>query len=130
MGQWIWLAEETAIAIDGEQLAEHGGAPGLRDSSLLQTALAKPRQLDAYADPPPDAAALAASYAHGIARLHPFVDGNKRTALVLAETFLNLHGFWLDASDAECVVTFLAFAAGELDEAALAAWLRARLRSA
>lgn len=130
MRQWNWLSADLVIAIHEEQLAEHGGPSGLRDRSMLETALAKPRQLEAYGDPPPDVAALAAAYAHGLARLHPFVDGNKRTALVAAETFLNLHGAWLDATDAECVLTFLALAAGDLPEADLAAWLRARLRPA
>jgi prophage maintenance system killer protein len=77
---------------------------------------------------PPDLAALAATYAHGIARLHPFIDGNKRTSLVAAETFIELHGHQLDASDADCVQIWLQVASGDMDETALAAWIRTRLR--
>ena len=78
--------------------------------------------------PPPDLAALAATHAHGIARLHPFIDGNNRTSLVAAETFIDLHGHRLDASDADCVQIWLQVASGDLDDTALAAWIRARLR--
>lgn len=113
-----------------DQLSEHGGGVGIRDRGLLQTALAKPVQAASYGDPPPDLATLAAAYAHGIARLHPFIDGNKRTSLVAAETFIDLHGYRLDATDIECVPIWLALAAGDLDEAELAAWLRDRLRPA
>lgn len=87
-------------------------------------------QLDSYGDPPPNLAALAAAYGHGLARLHPFVDGNKRTALVVAESFIDLHQHMLEASDAECVQVFLALAAGELPEIELAGWLRARIAQA
>lgn len=123
--QWTWVALEVAAAAHRAQLAEHGGGDGVRDATLLESAMARPMNLAAYGSP--DAAALAASYAYGIARNHPFVDGNKRTALVVSETFLTLNGYYLDASDAEMVVTFLALAAGELDEDALAPWLRERL---
>ncbi|KLJ02585.1 death-on-curing protein [Luteimonas sp. FCS-9] len=111
-----------------DQLAEHGGGVGIRDPGLLDTALAKPQQRLAYGNPSPDLAALAAAYAHGIARLHPFIDGNKRTSLVAAETFIDLHGHRLDASDADCVQVWLQVASGDLDEATLAGWLRDRLR--
>ncbi|UNK44056.1 type II toxin-antitoxin system death-on-curing family toxin [Luteimonas sp. S4-F44] len=111
-----------------DQLAEHGGGVGLRDPGFLDTALAKPQQCLAYGAPPPDLAALAATYAHGIARLHPFIDGNNRTSLVAAETFIDLHGHRLDASDADCVQIWLQVASGDLDDTALAAWIRARLR--
>jgi death-on-curing protein len=130
VGQWTWLGEAVVLAMHEDQLSEHGGGVGIRDRALLQTALAKPMQAASYGDPSPDLAALAAAYAYGIAHLHPFIDGNKRTSLVAAETFIDLHGFQLDATDFECVPVWLALAAGELDEAALAAWLRARLQPA
>lgn len=103
-----------------EQLIEHGGGQGVRDPGLLDSAMARPQNLAAYGDP--SVAALAAAYAYGIARNHPFVDGNKRTAAVVSETFLTLNGHQLDASDAELVVAILALAAGELSEAELTAW--------
>lgn len=124
---WTWVAIDVAMAAHREQLAEHGGGDGVRDQTLLESAMARPQNLSAYGEP--DAAALAASYAYGIARNHPFVDGNKRTALVVSETFLVLNGFVLDATDAELVVTFLALAAGDLPEDALAEWLRERLNA-
>jgi death on curing protein len=122
---WIWVALEVAQAAHLEQLAEHGGGEGVRDERLLDSAMARPRNLLAYGDP--DAAALAAAYAFGIARNHPFVDGNKRTAAVVSETFLVLNGYALNATDAELVVAFLALAAGELSEEELADWFRGHL---
>ena len=122
---WIWVATEVAIAAHAEQLAEHGGGEGVRDPGALESAMARPRNLAAYGDP--DAAALAAAYAFGIARNHPFVDGNKRSAAVVSEAFLNLNGYELDRSDAEVVVAFLALAAGELREEEMADWFRERL---
>lgn len=127
MPGWVWVDIGAAVAIHHEQLAQHGGGDGVRDITLLESAMARPQNLEAYGDP--DAAALAASYAYGIATNHPFVDGNKRTALVVAETFLGLNGHRLDATDAELVVTFLALASGELDEAALADWFGERLHA-
>ncbi|MXO58179.1 type II toxin-antitoxin system death-on-curing family toxin [Altererythrobacter salegens] len=124
---WIWIAIEVAEVAHAEQLVEHGGGEGVRDRGLLESAMARPRQLAAYGEP--DAAALAAAYAFGIARNHPFVDGNKRTAAVVSETFLDLNGYELDASDAELVVAFLALAAGELSEEELADWFRTRIAS-
>ena len=123
MTAWKWLALREILAIHDAQLAEHGGASGLRDSGALESALARPQNLAAYGEP--DATALAAAYAFGIARNHPFVDGNKRTAFVALELFLELHGYELKADDVQCVVTMLALAAGELSEAELAEWLRA-----
>lgn len=114
-----------ALAAHAEQLAEHGGGEGLRDAGALDSAMMRPRNLAEYGKP--DAAALAASYAFGIARNHPFVDGNKRTAAVVCETFLMLNGWHLTASDAELVVAFVALAAGELSEDELADWLRGHL---
>ena len=123
MSAWTWIETSVVLAIHDEQLAEHGGAPGIRDGGLLDSALGRPCNLAAYGEP--DHADLAAVYAHGIARNHPFVDGNKRTAFVAAELFLVLDGFDLIAEDTDCVLTMLALAAGELDEAAFAAWVRA-----
>lgn len=111
-----------ALATHAEQLAEHGGAEGVRDAGGLESALSRPVNLASYGEP--DAAELAAAYAWGIARNHPFVDGNKRTAAVVSETFLALNGHALTASDAEVVVAFVALAAGELSEVELADWFR------
>ena len=125
MSEWVWLNRDVIIAIHEVQLAEHGGGAGVRDAGLLDSALGKPLQLHHYGDPPPDAAALAASYGYGISRNHPFIDGNKRTGYVAAELFLRLNGWRLNADDASCVITMLAVAAGEITEEAFAAWLRA-----
>ncbi len=125
---WIWVAIEVAQAAHLEQLAEHGGAEGVRDERLLESAMARPQNLVAYGEP--DAAELAAAYAFGIARNHPFADGNKRTAAVVSETFLVLNGYLLSASDAELVVAFLALAAGELSEEEMADWFRGHLATA
>ena len=122
---WLWVATEVALAAHAEQLAEHGGAQGVRDMGALESAMVRPRNLAQYEAP--DAAALAAAYAFGIARNHPFVDGNKRTAAVVSETFLVLNGHALDATDAELVVAVLALAAGELSEDELADWFRERV---
>jgi len=117
-----WISVETALAIHEEQIAEHGGAEGVRDGGLLESALARPRNAWGYGVE--DLCALAASVGHGVARNHPFVDGNKRTAYVVVETFLLLHGTTLTASDAESVVAMLDLAAGEMTEEEFAAWLR------
>jgi len=122
---WIWVHARTAMAAHDEQLAAHGGGQGVRDVRLLESAMARPVNLAAYGTP--DAADLAAGYAYGIARNHPFVDGNKRTAAVVSETFLNLNGLELGTTDAEIVVAFLALAAGELSEEELADWFRTRI---
>lgn len=121
---WVWIDPAVVRAVHEEQLTEHGGAAGVRDEGLLESALARPRHLAQYGDP--DAPALAASYAFGIARNHPFIDGNKRTAFVAAELFLAVNGFSLAAEDADCVLTMLALAAGDIDEPTFAAWLRER----
>lgn len=120
---WNWLEPKVLLAVHEEQLAEHGGAAGTRDLGLFESALAKPRNLAVYGEP--DAAALAASYGCGIARNHPFIDGNKRTAFVAVELFLWINGVELAADDQDCVMTMLAVAAGTLEEAAFADWLRA-----
>ncbi|MCM5560329.1 type II toxin-antitoxin system death-on-curing family toxin [Pleomorphomonas sp. JP5] len=122
----IWLSKAVVLAAHEEQLAEHGGAVGLRDDGLLESALARPKHLLSYTEPEPDIPALAASYAFGIARDHPFTDGNKRTSLVVAETFMLLNGMELEAGDAELLSTWLQLAEGEISETDLAAWLRER----
>ncbi|MGK6305907.1 type II toxin-antitoxin system death-on-curing family toxin [Variovorax sp. DT-64] len=124
---WTWLSIKLVRAAHEEQLVEHGGPPGVRDESLLVSALARPQNRAMYESP--DVAELAASYAFGIARNHPFIDGNKRTAFVAMEVFLDLNGWELSASDEACVLTMLALAAGQLEEEALAQWIRDHLRS-
>ena len=126
MTDWTWIAVRVAIEAHREQLIEHGSGQGLRNEGLLESAMARPLHLATYETP--DAAALAAAYAYGIARNDPFIDGNKRTAAVVGETFLMLNSYWLEASDAELVVAFLALAAGELSEEELADWFREKLR--
>lgn len=123
---WKWIREEVVLAIHDEQIAEHGGLPGVREMALIQSALARPRNAVAYGMP--DAADLAAAYAYGLARNHPFQDGNKRTAFVVALVFLLSNGYELTVSDGESVATIRALAAGELSEEALAKWLRANMR--
>ena len=119
---WVWLLQDVVIAVHEEQLAEHGGGMGMRDAGLMESALARPRQLAAYGTP--DHADLAAAYGFGLARNHAFVDGNKRTAFVAVELFLALNGWMLAASDADCVLTTMALAAGDLSEADFAEWIR------
>ena len=119
---WTWIQPAVLQAAHDEQLAEHGGPPGLRDAALLESALARAQQLEVYGQP--DAAALAAAYGFGLARNHPFVDGNKRTAFIAIELFLALNGHELRATDRDCVMTMLALAGGELSEDALAEWIR------
>ena len=126
MKKWIWIDSRAIIAIHHEQLAEHGGAAGTRDQGLLASALSRPINLAAYEKP--DAAALAASYAVGLAKNHPFVDGNKRTAFVALELFLALNGFELNANDVDCILTTLAVASGEMDEPMLSEWIRGNMK--
>ena len=128
MGTPIWIRADVTLAIHQRQLAEHGGGEGLRDSSLLESALARPRNIHEYEDPAPDIARLAAAYAYGLAASHPFVDGNKRTAFVVCRTFLLLNGHDLEASREDKVATFIELAAGSLSEEALTDWIRERLR--
>ena len=125
----VWLEQALVLAIHDRQLAEHGGSAGVRDEGLLESALARPRQLHAYGDPEPDLADLAASLASGLARNHPFVDGNKRTAAVACETFLELNGATLEADDLEMYPVYLTLAEGKLGERDFAAWLRGRIRA-
>ena len=125
MSDWVWLETAVVLAAHDEELAEHGGDQGVRDQGLLESALARPKNLAAYGEP--DVAALAAAYAFGIAKNHPFVDGNKRTALVALELFLDQNGYELAADDVQCVLIVLALAEGKLPERELAQWIRKNL---
>ena len=124
---WVWIDPAVVLAVHEEQLAEHGGAAGVRDAGLLESALARPRNLAHYGEP--DLCELAAAYAFGLARNHPFIDGNKRSAFVATELFLVVNGWQLVASDADCVLIMLSLASGEIDEPTFAAWLRGRGRA-
>lgn len=117
---WRWISKAAVLAIHGEQLAEHGGQPGIRDEGLLEYALDRPRNRAAYQEA--GAAELAAAYAFGLTRNHPFIDGNKRTAFVVAVTFLLLNGFDLTAGEKDVVTLILHLAAGELTEEQLTSW--------
>src|SRR6218665_3555249 len=124
------LGQPTGAAVAAcDSLATHGGREGMRDEGLLESALMRPQNLTAYADAgqPPDTAALAASYGVGIAKNHPFVDGNKRAAFLAVGLFLYLNGFRLQADQADATLTMLAVAAGDIPEDAFASWLRAHL---
>lgn len=118
----VWLSCELILAIHDEQIAEHGGSSGTRDEGLLESALARPLNRAGYGDP--DMAELAALYAIAIARNHPFVDGNKRTAYVALETFLRLNGLIFPARDADCVITMLRLAADDITDEDFTAWVR------
>lgn len=122
MTEPVWLSVELVIAIHEEQLAEFGGPPGLRDRGMLESALGRPLNKWAYGET--DLAALAAAYAYGIARNHPFVDGNKRASLLAIVTFLGLNGIDFLADQAEAVVMIQSLAAGEIDESGLTRWIR------
>lgn len=117
-----WISKAATVAIHERQLAEHGGLSGIRDEGMLESALARPQNLFLYGDGQMDLSAMAAAYAYGIASNHPFIDGNKRTALVVALTFLYRHGIELTASMEERYLTILKLAAGDLSEEELAAW--------
>jgi death-on-curing protein len=122
MTDWVWLDADVLLAVHDEQIAEHGGAAGIRDKGLFESALARPRHLATYGTP--DAAALTASYAVGLAKNHAFVDGNKRIAFVSLELFLILNGFELVADDVQCVLVMLSVASGSFSEDDLAKWIR------
>ena len=125
-----WTHRELAEAIHERQIAEHGGHPGIRDENLLELALLRPQQLFAYREPRPDLAELAATLAFGLARNHPFVDGNKRTALVCYRTFLALNELEVVAPAEEQFRTLIGLAEGQLSERKFADWLRTRIRPA
>lgn len=122
MSDWIWLRQDVVLALHDEQIAEHGGLSGIRDLALVESALARPLNLASYGAP--DAASLAAAFAFGLARNHPFSDGNKRTAAVVSLTFLLLNGAQFEITEAELVVMTLALAAGDLSEDDVARWFR------
>ena len=122
MSDWIWIDPAVIYAVHNEQLAEHGGSVCVRDTGLLASASARPQSLVAYDEL--DVHDLAAAYGYGIARNHPFIDGNKRSAFVAVELFLDVNGYELTATDVDCVLTTLALAAGEIDEATFANWIR------
>ncbi len=124
-----WLRIDAVLAMHRRQIAEHGGGEGIRDHGLLDSALARPRNLASY-EPDADIARLAAAYGFGIAKNHPFIDGNKRTALVSTRTFLLLNGYQLKATQTEKYLTFLSLAEGSLSEDELAHWLRERIAPA
>jgi death on curing protein len=124
---WVWIEAALASAIHDRQLAEHGGPSGTRDEGALESALARPKNLAGYGEP--DAAQLAAEYASGIARNHPFVDGNKRTAWVIARLFLMANGVELHFDKADAIRSMFSLAAGELTEGELAEWFRERVRA-
>jgi death-on-curing protein len=120
---WHWIDRRALVLLHGESLAEHGGGEGLRDEGLLESALARPRQLAAYGKP--DFAELAASYGFGLAKNHAFVDGNKRAAFLAVGLFLALNGYRLNASQPDATLTVMALAAGELNEEEFGRWIRA-----
>jgi death on curing protein len=122
MTDWVRIDADILYAVHEEQLAEHGGGTGVRDAGLFESALARPQNLALYENP--DVFDLAASYGLGIARNHPSIDGNKRTAFVAVELFLDLNGVELIADDVGCVMTMLAVATGEMDEPSFAEWIR------
>ena len=128
MTEPLWIDERDALVLHERLLALHGGSAGLRDAALLQSALARPRQIDAYAEAP-DPVDLAAAYTAGLIRDHPFIDGNKRTGFVVGILFLELNGYTFTADVADAAQAVLALAAGALDEAGYAAFLRANSRS-
>ena len=119
---WRWISKQALLLLHAESLAEHGGGAGMRDEGLLDSALARPLNLSVYGDP--DFAALAASYGVGVAKSHPFVDGNKRAALLATGLFLYVNGYKLTASQTETTLTMLSLAEGDLAEDDFAAWLR------
>ena len=120
---WRWLLEGVVLAIHDEQIAEHGGSSGIRDAGLLSSALARPQHQAHYSDEP-SVFDLAAAYACGIIRNHPFVDGNKRTGFLAAYVFLNINGWQLNSSEVEAVNAVLALAGGEIDETGFSSWLK------
>ncbi len=119
----IWILHEAVLSVHTMLLSTHGGLPGVRDPKLLDSALARPRQRFSY-DDKASIFELAASYAYGLARNHPFVDGNKRVALTVSAVFLELNGYSLNSSEAEAVVIFERLASGALNEDALSDWFK------
>lgn len=128
MEEPTWIDERLALAIHARQIAEHGGDSGVRDTGLLSSALARPRNLFAYNPDAADLAALAAAYLIGICKNHPFIDGNKRVAAIVCETFVNLNDTQLDATDGDFYEVTMRVAKGEIDEEAVCAWVRRRIQ--
>ncbi len=122
-----FISRRALELLHDESLAEHGGRPGLRDEGLLESALARPHQLLAYAEP--DVVALAAAYGYGLTRNHAFIDGNKRAGFLAAGLFLGLNGFRLVTTQADATLTMLALASGDLSEDEFADWLRQHIRA-
>lgn len=127
MSHWRWIRNDLAYAIHESQLAQHGGLDGLRDKNGVESALARPQQLDQYGNPKPDAADLAAAYAFGLARNHGFSDGNKRTAWVIARVFLADNHVHLQFAPIDAIRAMEAVAGGTLEEQQLAEWFRQRI---
>ena len=119
----IWILKETVLALHEAQILEHGGLCGIRDMSLLESALARPRNLHEYSEGTVSIPQLAASYAFGVSSNHPFIDGNKRVALVISYIFLHLNGFEVIASEVDSVTIFLKLAANQMSEEELATFL-------
>jgi death-on-curing protein len=125
MNDPVWVSTELALAIHSRQLAEHSGADGVRDMGLLESAIARPRQLLTYGDPPPDVATLAAAYAFAIGKNHAFIDGNKRTAYVVCRTFMILNSWDMIASREQRYAAFVAMASGGWNEPRFTKWIAA-----
>lgn len=128
MREPLWISKESALAMHERQLAEHGGLSGTRDMALLESALARPQNLFFYAEKPVTMSHLAASYAYGLASNHPFIDGNKRTALTVSQTFLALNGYAFTGDYGDEYKIFISLAAGTLSEEDLAAWFEKNTR--
>ncbi len=126
MKRWKWIDRQVLLLLHDESLSEHGGASGMRDEGLLDSALARPLNLALYEKP--DIASLAASCGVGLAKNHPFIDGNKRAAFLAVGLFLALNGYRLHATQAEATLTVLAVAAGEIDEVEFARWIRSHIK--
>jgi death-on-curing protein len=124
----VWVLRETVLTLQEQSLAEFGGAAGIRDEGLLDSALGKPENLFAHSKP--TIFDLAASYGFGLVKNHPFIDGNKRTGFITAVTFLELNGYHFQATEADAAVRTLALAAGEMSETKYAAWLKENSRRA
>ena len=125
MSDWVWIRRDVLVAAHEEQLAEHGGPSGIRDEAMLDSALMRPVNKASYGEV--TVAELAAAYAYGLAKNHPFVDGNKRASLIAMELFLVLNGYELVASEEMCVITILSLAEGTLDETELTNWINENL---